>query len=217
MKEINIATWERRDIYETFKSLELPFYHVAFRVDVTALKSYTRARGLSFYYSLVYMVGRAANSIMNFRLRYLDGKIYDVGDTVPSLTFMHKGREAFQVVNCALTPDMDSYTTAVRSLTDAQTAFMGGEDVAAYKLLYVSCLPWLDMLSSSSERSRDPFDAIPRIAWGKYVADADGRLTLGMSIDVNHKFVDGYHIGLFYERLQDMINDLASICPGLNL
>lgn len=208
MKELDIEKWERKGIYETFRHLDFPFYHVAFRVDVTNLKRYTKVRGLSFYYSLIYLVGKAANSIENFRLRFVDGKIYDVGDTVPSLTFLKKGSEAFQVVNCALTPSLDEYTDKVKSLTESQSVFFGGEDYPEYQLIYASCLPWIDMMSSSSEHFLNLDDAIPRIAWGKYTEGADGRLTLGMSVDANHKVVDGYHIGKFYERLQQMIYEL---------
>ena len=50
-------------------------------------------------------------------------------------------------------------------------------------------------------------DAIPRITWGKYVRQ-DDRETLGLSIEVNHRFVDGVHLGRFYEALQQKINDL---------
>ena len=191
MKELDIENWERKGIYDMFRHLDFPFYNVAFRVDVTSLKQYTKVRELSFYYSLVYLVVKAANSIENFRLRFIDGKIYDIGDIVPSLTFLKKGSEAFQVVNCSLTPSLDE-----------------GENYPEQQLIYVSCLPWIDMMSSSSEHFLNPDDAIPRIAWGKYIEGADGRLTLGMSVDANHKVVDGYHIGKFYERLQQMIDGL---------
>ena len=208
MKELDIENWERKGIYDMFRHLDFPFYNVAFRVDVTSLKQYTKVRELSFYYSLVYLVVKAANSIENFRLRFIDGKIYDIGDIVPSLTFLKKGSEAFQVVNCSLTPSLDEYTDKVKFLTDSQSVFLGGENYPEQQLIYVSCLPWIDMMSSSSEHFLNPDDAIPRIAWGKYIEGADGRLTLGMSVDANHKVVDGYHIGKLYERLQQMIDGL---------
>ena len=207
MKELDIEKWERKGIYDVFRHLDFPFYHVALRVDVTNLKRFTKVHGLSFYYSLVYLVGKAANSIECFRLRFIDGKIYDVGETIPSLTFLKKGSEAFQVVNCALTSSLEEYTDKVMSLTDCQTVFSGGEDCPEYQLIYMSCLPWIDMTSSSSEHFLNPDDAIPRIAWGKYI-EKDERLSLGMSVDANHKVIDGYHIGKFYERLQQMINEL---------
>lgn len=58
MKELDIEKWERKGIYDVFRHLDFPFYHVAFRVDVTNLKRFTKVHGLSFYYSLVYLVGK---------------------------------------------------------------------------------------------------------------------------------------------------------------
>jgi chloramphenicol O-acetyltransferase len=53
----------------------------------------------------------------------------------------------------------------------------------------------------------NPEDAIPRINWGKYV-ERDGRWMLNITLTPNHRFIDGYHIGLFFQILQEEINRL---------
>lgn len=207
MKEFSTENWNRKEIYDAFSQLGFPFYHVAFYVDVTRLKAYTAARGLSFYYSMVWLVTKAADSILNFRLRIAGGKLFDIESSVPALTFLKPGKEAFQIAVCPLTDSMDDYTGKVRALTANQTGFKGGEDVSERKQIYLSCLPWMEITSLSSERALDPDDGIPRIAWGRY-AERDGRLQLCISVDVNHRLVDGYHIGLLFQRLQSEINKL---------
>ena len=37
---------------------------------------------------------------------------------------------------------------------------------------------------------------------------ADGRGPLGMCLEVNHRFVDGWHLGQFYQHLQQAIDAL---------
>lgn len=74
-------------------------------------------------------------------------------------------------------------------------------------LLYISCTPWFDLTGCTNERDFDRDDNIPRITWGKYVPD-NGRETLGMSLEVNHRFVDGCHLGQFYQHLQSAIDAL---------
>lgn len=71
--------------------------------------------------------------------------------------------------------------------------FKGGEKVPEKEQIYFSCLPWMEITSLSSERVIDADDAVPRIAWGKYVR-RDGRLQLCVSVDVNHRLIDGYYI-----------------------
>ena len=65
----------------------------------------------------------------------------------------------------------------------------------------------MEITSLSSERVIDADDAVPRIAWGKYV-ERDGKLQLCVSVDVNHRLIDGYYIGRFYQELQNRINSL---------
>ena len=72
----------------------------------------------------------------------------------------------------------------------------------------MSCTPWFDLTGLTNERDFDRNDNIPRIAWGKYTADTSGRETLGMSVEVNHRFIDGYHLGQFYQKLQQSIDAL---------
>ena len=57
-------------------------------------------------------------------------------------------------------------------------------------------------------RIDDPDDAIPRINWGKYVL-RDGRWMLNVTLTANHRFIDGYHVGLFFEQLQQEIDRLG--------
>lgn len=67
-------------------------------------------------------------------------------------------------------------------------------------LIYFTCLPWVELTALTNERNFDPDDTVPRIAWGKY-RDEDGVKRLQMSLELNHRFMDGIHIGKFYETL----------------
>ena len=107
----------------------------------------------------------------------------------------------------SLTEKLDDYTDKVRNLAEKQDAFRGGENIPDNRQIYFSCLPWMEITSLSSERIIDADDAVPRIAWGRYV-HRDGTLQLCVSVDVNHRLIDGYYIGRFYQELQQRINDL---------
>ena len=186
-QKIDPAQWPRSESFAFFSSLDQPFYSVCFRVDVTALHAYTKANGLSFYHSMVWLVTQAVNETENLRYTLRGGEVYLLPARTPSFTELKKGSEQFRI----LTVPWDSSLPA--SETD--------------DLVYLSCLPWFDLTCFTNERNFDKDDAIPRITWGKYVRQG-GRETLGLSIEVNHRFVDGVHLGRFYEALQQKINDL---------
>lgn len=50
-------------------------------------------------------------------------------------------------------------------------------------------------------------ESIPHITWGKYVRERE-KYTLGISVEVNHRLIDGLHIGQFAQRLTELIQAL---------
>ena len=80
-----------------------------------------------------------------------------------------------------------------------QTAFLA-QDEECDGLIYFSCTPWFDFTALTNEHNCDRDDTIPRIAWGKYY-EQNGGLWLHMSIEVNHRTIDGYHLGLLKEAI----------------
>ena len=92
-----------------------------------------------------------------------------------------------------------------------QERFIDGEKETD-SLIYYSCLPWIDLTALTNERDLSSFkaldDNIPRIAWGKYTEE-NGRKTLGLSVEVNHRFIDGVHIGQYSKVLEHIIQNLT--------
>ena len=206
MKGEVYGRWERKELFDFFSGVSDPFYSVSFRLDVTRLYDVCKARGLSFYYALVYLSARAINETPAFSYALRGGEIVRLAERRPSFTDLKKGAEQFHIVTMAADGTMEDFCRAAREKSAAQTAFIDmsqeGDD-----LIFLSCLPWLDITALTNERDFDPDDAIPRLAWGKYVR-REGRLELGYSVEVNHRFIDGLHIGRFAERLQALIDAL---------
>ena len=50
--------------------------------------------------------------------------------------------------------------------------------------------------------------SLPIFTMGKYF-ERDGRRMLPLSIQVHHAVCDGYHVGVFVDKLQDKINSFA--------
>lgn len=181
MQKIDLAVWPRAELFRFFSAVSQPFYSVTFRVDVTNLHAYARAHGVSFYYALGYLVTDAVNAVENFRY------------TIHIVTLPKEG-------------DLDSFCRTTRAKSEAQQTFLD-QSGELDDLIYFSCTPWFDLTGCTNERDFDKDDNIPRITWGKYVP-ADGRETLGMCLEVNHRFVDGWHLGQFYQHLQQAIDAL---------
>ena len=203
MKKIDPEHWERREVFDFFSPLSDPFYSVTFRVDVTELYRFSKERGLSFYYTMIYLVTRAVNETEAFLYTIRDGEILLLDRREPSFTDRRAGEKYFHIVTMPCVGSVGDFCAAASEKSRAQSAFI---DYAAEgtDLVYLSSLPWLDLSALTNERDLDPDDAIPRIAWGKYTEE-NGRRTLGLSVEVNHRFVDGADIGAFAKRLEELI------------
>ena len=203
MRMIDRAHWDRREIFDFFSPLSNPFYAVSFRLDVTELYRYCKVEGLSFYYAMIFLVTRAVNGTEAFLYTLRDGEVFLLDRREPSFTDRHAGAKYFHIVTMPCAGSIAQFCAAAAETSRAQQGFI---DYASERadLVYLSTVPWLDLTALTNERDMDRDDAIPRIAWGKYT-EWDGRRTLGMSVEVNHRFVDGADIGAFAERLERLI------------
>ena len=202
---VDRAAWPRRELFDFFSPMSQPFFSVTFRQDVTRLYQFTKENRLSFYHSLVYLCTQAVNRVEAFRyaLRGEDLVLFDRRN--PSFTDLKPGAERFHIVTLPMEEDLQTFCAAARAKSAAQTTFLDQED--SLDLIYFTCLPWVELTALTNERAFDPDDAVPRIAWGKYAQEGE-RKVLHISLELNHRFVDGLHVGRLHQELTKLIEAL---------
>lgn len=205
MKTIDVANWDRRQIYELFSACDHPFYSVSFELDVTNLRRYTHESGLSFYYSLSYLITEAMESVEALRLRIRGGTLVTVDELIPSCTDLQPGSDCFVILTLPRGGDMAAFCRRAKALSRAQKTLLDPKMEARDDLIYFSCLPWFTLTGFVTERNLDVNDCIPRVTWGKYQTRG-GRCILNVTVEVNHRTVDGVHLGRFYTALQQKID-----------
>lgn len=206
MKVIDMDSWPRREIFDFFSGMRQPFYSVTYRQDVTPAYRYAREKGLSFYYCLIYLVTRAMNALEAFRYSIADGKVVLLDSRRPSFTDMKKDAEFFHICTMPLEGDIAGFCAAARQRSHSQSGFISYCDEQP-DLIYISCLPWVELSGLTNEGDLLPDDSIPRVSWGKFVREGD-RVILGISLEVNHRFIDGADIGRFSAELDKLMAEL---------
>ena len=204
---VALDTWPRREAYTFFSGLSDPSYSVTVTADVTALHTYTKRRGLSFYYALVWLCTQSINHTTAFRYAIRNGQPVLLARREPSFTDLHPGAEQVHIVTMPAGDALDDFCRAARAKSRAQTEFLCAA-AESDALIYFSCLPWVSLTALTNERDFDADDAIPRIAWGKYHCEGE-RDVLGLALEVNHRLIDVLHIGRFVQDLQQRIDALA--------
>lgn len=206
MTVIDRATWPREGHYRFFAPMSHPFYSLTFPVDVTALRRYVKENHLSFYAALVFLVTKAMEDVEAFRLRDRNGVIVRHDRLVPSFTDLKPGSDLFHIVTLEAGENLPDFCRRARAQSAAQTHFVNDE-AWDDNLIYFSCLPWFPVTALTNERDADPCDAIPRVAWGKW-EEKDGRTLLSLSLELNHRLVDGVHVGQFFAALNGRLSSL---------
>ena len=211
MKKIDMSTWERKEIYEFFSRVSDPFYMVSFIVDVTELREFTKRHHCSFYYSLGFLCTKAMSSVENFLYVCRDDEVYKIDERLPSFTDRKPDSELFHIVNLPMGEDLLSFCEAARETSRNQKSFLDFSQESD-SLAYFTCVPTLRLTALTNEfdifASGFASDSVPRIAWGKYT-EHQGRWELTLSMEVNHRFIDGIHIEKFAAALECLIEGLA--------
>lgn len=205
-REIDISTWKRREHFEVFKNFDEPLFGITVKVECSA--AYRKAKNLGWPFSLyyLYLSMQAANEIEEFRYRIEDDKVvcYDSVGAGPTIF-----RED-ETYGCAYFP----YNTDIKIFMQqaiAETERVKAEQGLKFpypgeNLIHYSTLPWADFTAVNHARILSRDRSIPKITFGKITRDND-KMWLPVDIHANHALMDGFHVGKFIERLQELLNE----------
>jgi chloramphenicol O-acetyltransferase type A len=73
-------------------------------------------------------------------------------------------------------------------------------------VIHFSVLPWISFTSFSHARSFTLPDSCPKMSFGKMTINTAGKRSIPFSVHVHHGLVDGYDVGVFVNRLQELLN-----------
>lgn len=207
-KEIDVNHWSRKQHFEYYSKISTPHYCVAFNIDITNLLRFTREHHISFYYSLIYLCTQSLNAIDEFLLEIEDNRVYKVDRRIPCFTDLKKGATEFHMVSLPCEGDITEFAAAARRESMEHPQTPEAMDRSGEPKIIYSCIPWADITMCSNERDyNDPKlkdDTAPILVWGKYT-EHDGRYLINMTLDVNHRLIDGYFVGQFVQKLDERI------------
>lgn len=208
MKKIDMNHWERKEIYDFFKLYDIPRYQVSVDVDVTNLHRFVKENNLSFYFSMMWVVMKELNQIDNFKYRIENKEVIFYDIIHPSFTDMIENTNQFKIVNTLFDEDIVKFGQLAKTKSQLQkNKFINYDEEIREDLVYITVFPWATYTHVTQATQINPKDAIPRILWGKYKVVND-RLMMPLTIEAHHSFVDGYHVGLLINKIQEKLKKL---------
>lgn len=207
---IDLASWNRREHFAFFSAFEEPFFGVVAEVDVARAYARAKQRGLPFFQVYLHAVLRAVNAVDNLRYRIEDGRVvsFDVINASPTLT---RPDTTFGFGFVPFAPDPDAFGRGLAAEMEAVRQSSGlrlNENAMRLDVVHFSALPWVSFTGLTHARAFAHPDSIPKISVGRYRAQG-AQLLMPVAVNAHHGLADGYHVGLFFEELQRVLDEQA--------
>lgn len=207
-REVDIGGWNRRSAFEFFREFEDPFFNMTAPVDVTRLRSLCRERGYSFSIAALYCSQKALNGIDEFRMRLVDGRllIFDLVEATQTI-LLEDG--SFGFCYFPWREDLAEFNSLGRQQVEKYKEIASFDvENSRCDLVYYSVIPWVSFTSFKHASRIDRDQTVPRIVFGKAFEDG-GSLKMPVSVEANHAVMDGLHVGMYFERLQDALDQAS--------
>lgn len=212
MRYIDLETWPRREQFQVFRDWGYPHFSICANLDLTTFYPLVKGQGTSFTTAVIYILARAANEIPEFRYRIRGEGVVEHGIVHPSTTILvNEDMFSFCLVNYS--EDFSIFAARAAERIDFVRKHPNLEDEPGRDdYLYMTAIPWVSFTSFMHPLDLDHVDSVPRFAWGKLFEDGDN-LMMPISVQGHHALMDGFHVGKYYEKVQDYLHD-PDFLPG---
>jgi chloramphenicol O-acetyltransferase type A len=205
LKQIDINTWNRKQLFEHFKGFADPNFAVIIPFDVTSAYEQSKANKYSFFARYLHDCMKAINDVDNLKLRVVDDKIieYDVIHASPTLM---RDDKTFGFSFVRFDGDLNVFINNIKKEQNRinNTPELYPPEEYRSDCIHCSAMRWVNF-TGHKEPVSGVFDSVPKLAYAKAVKE-NGKLTMNVAINANHALVDGYHVSQFAEKFQYYLN-----------
>ncbi|QYJ69222.1 CatA-like O-acetyltransferase [Flavobacterium litorale] len=206
--KLNIDEWARREHFEFFKKFEEPFFGTVANIDVTHAYANAKEYNFSFYLYYLHKIITTVNEIEAFRYRISNDEvlIYDSIDASPTVM---RDDNTFGFSLFTFHPNFKIFQEKAKEeiIRVQNTPGLFTRSFNTDNIIHFSALPWVNFTSLSHARSFTFPDSCPKISVGK-ITESNRYKTMPVSVNAHHALMDGYHVGQFFELLQQNLNEV---------
>lgn len=205
-KKIDMINFDRAEYFQYFMSVGTTIEFTV-KIDITKTLEKSREENTHLQSRLLFQLYKILNSIENFKYDILDGNLIIWDKIVPTFSAFNEQTKLFFTLYVKMKEGFPAFDMEYKQTLKkyAGSNVIVPQEILPQNVFNVSCVPWLHFEHFSSNTSNGDNKIIKMITLGKY-AEMNGRFLLPLTIQVSHAIVDGYHISLFFNRLQEELN-----------
>ncbi|MCL9769571.1 chloramphenicol acetyltransferase [Flavobacterium sp. HXWNR69] len=204
-QNIDLKNWNRKGHFDFFSAFDEPFFGITSTIDCTIAMERAKANQISFFVYYLHKTLVAINKIENFRLR-IEGENVVLYDEIDASATIMRDDKTFGFSFMKFHEDINEFHKIVqKEIARIQTTTGILTRKYPENIIHFSAVPWINFTGLTHARNFKFADSCPKISYGK-VMEESGKKTMAISVTAHHGLVDGYHIGLFIEELQNLMN-----------
>lgn len=203
---LDIATWNRKEHFEFFSKFEEPFFSITCSIDMTIAYENAKQLQIPFFTYYLHKSILAINTIENFRYRIEDGKVFIYDEIHASATIMREDK----TFGFSFMENIEDLTSFQEMVAEEINRIQKTPGLLTREfpqnIIHFSAIPWINFTGLTHSRSFSFPDSCPKISFGKLIPIGTQK-SMSMTLAAHHGLVDGFHMGLFVEELQKLLNE----------
>ena len=204
-KLLDISCCNGKEHLVFFSTFEEPFFSITCSMDMTIAYKKAKKLQVPFFTYYLHKSILAINKVENFRYRIEEGKVYIYDEIHASATIMREDKtfgSSFMNYLENLTNFQIMVEAEIQRVQNTSGLFTRD---FPQNIIHFSAIPWINFTGLTHSRSFTYPDSCPKISFGKLMTIGTQK-TMAMTLAAHHGLVDGYHMGLFVEELQKLLN-----------
>ena len=204
---LDIATWNRREHFDFFRKMDLPYFGLVSALECSAGRQYCRKEEIPFFIYYLHKCLVACNHIENFKYRIEGEKVrVEPKINVSPTIGRHDGTFGFGYME--YDEDFDIFLPRAQQEIEnirSKSGLCLRADTGREDVIHFSAIPWVNFTHLSHAGSLNCGDSVPKISVGK-ITEKDGKAFMPVSLHLHHALADGLHAGRFFDILQELLN-----------
>lgn len=206
---IDMKAWPAAQSFYYYTRIAPTSYTINVKLDVTVLRRILKERNYKFFPAYLYLVTKVISQQEQLRVALRDEVLGHWNMLVPAYPQFHDDDQTTSLLWTGYTENFQKFHE--RYLEDIRIygkshGILSAKGAPPANTYIISCIPWFsfDSFSLHNHGLKDYY--FPSFEAGGFV-EAGGRLLMPLSITVHHATVDGYHLKVFLEVLQELMNE----------
>lgn len=204
---LDYNNWKRKSHFENISQKDPSLINMTVSINITKLKEYLSNHSMRLYPLLIVCISVVINKFDEFKMAFDEYSHLGIYDIIhPSYTIFHKDDCTFSCIYTAYQSNINLFYSAIIQDMNLFGALKGFETRQAPQNSFpISCIPWVTYTGYSIIELKEKMTFAPYIIISKFFHQ-NSEIWLPVTMQISHSVADGYHVSMFFQELQQLIN-----------